>query len=114
MRYVLAICLAFLFVGCGGAKPKPLYSWGDYQNAQIKYSKNTNDKKALEEYEKSLRELVKQDKIPPSVCSEYALVLVKLDRQEEAKEYFLKEIKNYPESQVFIKNVMDKIYGGEQ
>lgn len=114
MKYILAITLALFLVGCGSKKPKPIYDWGNYQNAQIKYSKKTNDKKALEEYEKSLRDIVKQKKVPPSVNGEYAMVLAKLGRKDEAKGYFLKEIQTYPESKVFIENVMKKIYGGEE
>lgn len=115
MRYVI-ISLALLFVGCGGGNPmpKPLYTWGDYQSAQVKYKNSPKDKNELIEYEKALKKVVNQEKTPPSICSEYAMVLVKLGKKDEAKEYFLKEIKLYPESKVFMENVMRKIYGDKK
>lgn len=116
MKYII-ISLVFLFVGCGGGSvvmPKPLYAWGDYQIAQIKYKNSSKNKKELMEYEKFLKKMINQDKIPPSICSEYAMILVKLDKKDEARDYFLKEITLYPESKVFIENSMKKIYGDNQ
>ncbi len=114
MKYIVLFLTALVLVGCGTNAPKPLYKWENYQSAQISYSKHTDDPNALKAYEKELKKVIKTKKVPPSVYSEYALVLTKLGRKQEAREYFEKEIQTYPESEVFIKNVMKKIYGGEK
>lgn len=113
MKQSIFVVLALLIVGCSNA-PKPMYKWGNYQDAQIAYSKNTDDKKSLQKYEKELKKIISYDNVGPTIYSEYAFVLVKLGKKDEAKAYFEKEMQKFPESTVFIKNVIKKIYGENQ
>lgn len=114
MKKTALILITLVFIGCSSKSTKPLYYWGDYQSEQISYSKKIGDKDALLSYKKTLENIIEKNKVAPSVYSEYALVLVKLGEKDKAREYFLKEIKTYPESQIFIENVMKKIYGENQ
>lgn len=111
MKKTALILITLVFVGCSSKDTKPLYYWGDYQSEQISYSKKIGDQEALLSYKKTLEDIIEKNKVAPSVYSEYAFVLVKLNEKERAKEFFQKEINTYPESKVFIENVMKKIYG---
>ncbi len=109
------ICLFSLTMGltsCVGTQT--LYAWDNYESASYAYTKEPNEKneanltkcydKMCEKQGKSYRKVV-----PPGLCAEKAYILLKAGKKEEALKYFDLEIKNYPESKLFINRIKKQL-----
>lgn len=111
----LGLCftlLALFSTSC--ASNEALYSWDNYENASYAYTKDPSEKnfakldkcfdKMFDKQEKSYRKVV-----PPGLCAEKAYMLLKEGKKDEAMRYFDLEIKNYPESKLFIDRIKKQI-----
>lgn len=109
MRKTLAglICLIVL---CGCVQTPYLY-YGNSSHYYYRAVKNQDDA-SIEKYKESLEKVFLQSarknlKIPPGLCCDYAMLLIREDNIPLAKTYFSKEISNWPESEKmveFLKN----------
>ena len=109
------VCLFSLTIGfssCVGTQT--LYNWDKYENVSYAYTKEPNEKnennllkcydKMFEMQGKSYRKVV-----PPGLCAEKAYMLLKARKKEEAMKDFDLEIKNYPESKLFIDRIKKQL-----
>ncbi|MDR2086484.1 MAG: DUF4810 domain-containing protein [Dysgonamonadaceae bacterium] len=93
--------------------PKPLYTWGNYQERTYAYIKDATDK-SQEELLNTYQKLIdKQDgsrkTIPPGICADYGYLLYKQGKTQEGLALLEKEIALYPESAVFISRIIKKL-----
>ncbi|MDR0971058.1 MAG: DUF4810 domain-containing protein [Bacteroidales bacterium] len=107
LRYLSIILIVILFSGCSNA----LYEYYDYDNLTYFSLTQTLNEKDVKRISRKFQNIVKSPKgkrkmPPPGACFEYAFLLAKQDKKEEAKEYFLKEITLYPESEQYVKKTM--------
>jgi hypothetical protein len=114
-KYIVPLILLVFLVGCA---PQSLFYWGDYSSSLYDYKKNPDDK-TLIAHKKSLQDIIavspqKNLKVPPGVNAEYGYLLIKEGKESEGLGYFDKEIKLYPESQVFIQRLKDEIARGKK
>lgn len=109
---LLTILIPALFVmSC--ASQKGLYSWHDYSTRYYSYIKNA-DERSFEELTNTYQEIIdnqtgSREVVPPGIYADYAYLLLENGKTEEAKAMFEKEIELYPESAVFIKNILARI-----
>ena len=91
--------------------PKMLYSWGNYDDISYKYLKN-GDAKSTEQLIKTYQLLIDKQKgtrrtVPPGIYADYGFILLQTGRTVEGKAMLNKEIRIYPESKVFINNILN-------
>ena len=89
---------------------QPLYTWDRYHLASYNYLKN-NDEKATQELIKTYQNIINKQKgsrqtVPPGVYADYGLLLIRADKVEEGKKMLQMEIALYPESAVFIGQIL--------
>jgi hypothetical protein len=93
--------------------PKPLYTWGNYQERTYAYIKNATEK-SEEELLEAYQNLIDKQKgsrntIPPGICADYGYLLYKQGKTEEGLALLNKEIVLYPESSVFVSQIIKKL-----
>jgi hypothetical protein len=103
---------ALLLASCVSA-PKPLYTWGKYQEQTYAYMKDATDK-SLDELQSTYQSLIDKQKgsrqtIPPGICADYGYFLYKQGKKNEGLVLLKKEIALYPESTVFISRIIKKL-----
>ena len=112
MGVICLFSLTIVFSSCGG--PKTLYKWDKYENVSYSYTKEPNEKNEknlMKCYDKMLQLQGKSYRrvVPPGLCAEKAYMLWKAGNKTEAIKYFDLEIKNYPESKLFIDRIKKQI-----
>lgn len=96
------------FTGC--SSPKLLYSWSNYDRTSFTYLKKGDDK-SRENVLKSYQQIIKKQEgtrktVPPGIYADWGFILLQTGKIEEGKEMMNKEISLYPESKVFIENIL--------
>ena len=109
--YLAAMIMALCFVSC--TVQKPLYEWGQYDDAIYAYTKG-NDEKSLENlitlYEKIITKPKGSRQVPPpGVCADLGYLMFKKGEKDKGKELLKKEIQLYPESKIFIDSVLKRL-----
>lgn len=104
-----------IFTGCANA-PQPLYSWGNYVGSSTQYGMQGHEKEVAESHLAELKKIIEESemnkmRVAPGIYAEYGQVLFESGKKEDAKQYFMLEKSTYPESTVFIDQVMKKLYG---
>ncbi|HOF55045.1 MAG TPA: DUF4810 domain-containing protein [Prolixibacteraceae bacterium] len=109
MKNLFAL-LFFILLFSSCTVQQPLYSWSKYEQASYNYLKNSDANSAqflIETYQKIIDKQEGTRKIvPPGVYADYGFILLQSDKEEEGKTMLLKEVETYPESKVFITNVL--------
>lgn len=100
-------------VSCVSTSPKPLYSWGNYQEKTYAYVKNNTDK-SLDELMTAYLEIMNKQKgsrgtVPPGICADYGYLLYTQGKTEEGIAFLNKEVELYPESSVFISRIIKNL-----
>lgn len=89
------------------------YGWYSYQEDYYRYVKYADEKSAKQlakTYEKIIKKQGGERKVvPPGIYADYGWLLIESGKSSEAKEMFLKEIEYYPESSVFISNILKRL-----
>jgi hypothetical protein len=113
--YITLIALALVSVtGCSGTGvSKGGYYWGGYSSSYYDLLKNPTDEQ-LQERVSTLEDIVQQShgkglRVPPGVHAELASAYMKQGLGEQAKENFRIEISLYPESEMFIRRLVDDL-----
>jgi hypothetical protein len=113
MKKLFALGLfCLLLAGCA-TTPKPLYTWGNYQERTYAYIKNETDKN-LDDLMNTYQTLIDKQKgsrktIPPGICADYGYLLCKQGKTAEGLALLNKEMALYPESTVFISRIIKKL-----
>lgn len=111
MNKLLTLVVAVTLMSCSASKT--LYSWYNYEDATYQYSKKPTDElkdKMMEQYlimtqkQKGIRGVV-----PPGLYAEYGYALYMNGKKEEGLDLLKKEIKLYPESEIYISRIIKQL-----
>ena len=108
--FILTYVLLFTF-GC--ATQKPMYYWGDYSGSLYKVHKDPNEKN-IAEHQVQLETIIKQSeekdlRVPPGVYGELGYIYALKNNSKEAVKLFELEKKTYPESTIFMENMIQQV-----
>lgn len=111
MKKLLIIIFTALLLG---SCSNELYKYYDYDNLIYAYSTRDISEKEMKKFVKKYSRIVSFPKgtrklPPPGACAEYAYLLFKQGKVDEAKEYFAKEVVIYPESQTYVNTLMKSL-----
>lgn len=102
----LTLASAILLTGC--ASNKSLYSWGPYESEVYSYLRGESPEEQVVKLEKHLTDMQSKNGVaPPGFYAHLGLLYSKTGRQAEVASMFEKEKALYPESAVFINNIMN-------
>jgi len=106
----IGLVATLLLTSC--STPKALYSWDNYDDTSYKYLKN-GDEKSTEQLIKTYQQLIEKQKgtrktVPPGIYADYGFILLQTGKAEEGKAMLEKEIALYPESKLFIDQILKK------
>ncbi len=112
-KIILAIgAISLAFCSC----TKVLYTHYDYDEAVYFYAKNSGniESKHAKKLLKSYKNIVDNPKgenmvAPPGTYADYAYLLFKDGKIDQAKMYFQKEYVTYPESKPYVESLMQKL-----
>ena len=109
MKNIFKIAIIALCMGSCAA-PASLYTWDQYHQKSYNYLKN-NDEKSIEELIKTYQVIINKQKgsrktVPPGIFADYGLLLLHKDKVEEGKKMLQMEIALYPESAIFIGQIL--------
>jgi len=110
---ILLTSAVFLFFSFGCATQTPMYYWGDYSGSLYKVHKDPNEKN-LAEHQVQLEAIIKQSdernlRVPPGVFGELGYIYALKNNSKEAIYLFEMEKKTYPESTIFMDNMIQKV-----
>jgi len=110
-KLVLMLAVLLLLAAC--VQPPYIY----YGNSSHSYYKavKKQDEQSVAQYKASLEQVFKRSdtmgiKVPPGLYCDYALLLLRENRTEEAKAYFAKEKQNWQEAHLMV-DFLAKRYG---
>jgi hypothetical protein len=101
---LLLVCTMMLFFGC--ATGTKMYDFGNYSQTLYSYKRAPSEKTMLvhtQELENIIKNSNKDSlRVPPGIYCEYASLLLKQNKKEEALKNLALEEQTYPESKIFI------------
>ena len=105
--------LVILVIFISGCATQKMYYWENYSKSLYDYKKDPSDK-TLAEHKQVLLNIIQLSqennvRVPPGVCCEYAYILIKEEKNDEAMKYLAMEEQAYPESRPFIARLKNKI-----
>lgn len=104
--FIISLVAVLSFSGC--AANKNLYNWGSYEPQVYSYFKGDAPDKQVLELEKLLGEInAKGNFPPPGFYAHLGMLYSKIGRESEVMGMFELEKKTYPESAVFINNIIN-------
>lgn len=111
MKPVHLLFIFSLFSSCGSTSE--LYSWEKYDKTVYQYYSDPSDKSTLD-LKQSYIEIIRKAKkkkrlIPPGICADYGYLLLRDGFPSVAKKYLEMEVILYPESAVFIQQILTQI-----
>lgn len=110
---ILLTSAFLLFFSFGCATQKPMYYWGDYSGSLYKVHKDPNEKN-LAEHQVQLETIIKQSeeknlRVPPGVFGELGYIYALKNNSKEAIYLFEMEKQTYPESTIFMDNMIQQV-----
>lgn len=103
---IILIALILALTGC--ATNKNLYSWGTYEPQVYLYFKGESPEKQIIELENHLIEIKSKGSAPPpGFYAHLGMLYSKVGRESEVMNMFEMEKKIYPESAIFINNIIN-------
>lgn len=110
-RYTTLIAVAISVAG-GCATNKQLYNWGPYESQVYSHFRSESPENQIVILEKHLAEInTSGTKPPPGFYAHLAMLYSKAGRDSEVMAMFDQEKKLYPESSVFINNLINGFKG---
>lgn len=108
---ITVVLAAMLLSAC--ATTKTIYYWADYSESAYEYKATPTDE-TLREHRKVLHEIVakaqsKNQKIPPGIYMELAMLEIKANNFAGAKQLLLQEKALFPESITMVDAVLNMI-----
>lgn len=110
---ILLISTVVLSFSFGCANQKPMYYWGDYSGSLYKVHKDPNEKNVAE-HQVQLEMIIKQSqernlRVPPGVYGELGYIYALRNNSKEAVKLFEMEKQTYPESTIFMENMIQQV-----
>ena len=116
MRTIACLSLALLLVGC--ANNQTTYHWGNYE--QLVYNMYKNPGKAtadqqLDTLRKDIETAASKGKpVPPGVYAHMGMLYATIGDSAQAKQALDEEVARYPDSAVFVNNMLGRLETGKQ
>jgi len=102
---------SLMMVSC--VQQKTLYNWGKIQETSYQYMKYGTEKdleKLLKTYQYAIDNQKKgRMTVQPGICADYGFLLIKQGEVEKGLKFMKMEIALYPESAVFIEQIIKRI-----
>lgn len=109
----LGLGLSVLLLYSCGTSARTMYTWYGYDDVAYEYSRNRsqeNTANLIKVYEQIInKQKGTRGQIPPGMCAEYGYLLVKQGKQKEGIALLEREMKLYPESQVFVGRIVEQL-----
>lgn len=106
---ILVVVGSLLLAACA-SNPKPLYEWGDYSRALLKYSKNPSETQVFaDKLRKAIEKGETVGRVPPGLYAEYGYTQYDLGHVTEAVVYFGKERDKWPESRFIMEKIIQRL-----
>lgn len=102
---ITLISLAVFFTSCSTPKVKRMYDLQEYNEMYQNYLLD-GDEDSREELVEVFEEIIDLDRVPPGIFADYGFLLISMGKIEEGKKLLAAEIAAYPESQIFISNIL--------
>lgn len=107
IKYAIPIIAALTLSACA---EKSLYYWGNYNGQLLSYYKNPGEQ---EKFASKLLEIIKKseekNQVPPGLYAEYGYMMLQAGSSEEATIYFAKERDKWPESNILMTRLIDRL-----
>lgn len=108
----LALLMLLALAGCAHQISESGYYWGNYSSTYYAYLENPS-KETAEQHFASLTEIVavsneKGLKCPPGIYAEMAYIKQKQGKNDEARDFYNKELGLYPGSKPFVEKLFVK------
>lgn len=111
-KVVIAAFVLVLLGGCTGVS-KGGYYWGDYSTSYYNYLKDPREEQLQNRIESLEKIIVKSGElelhVPPGVHAELGQAYMKQGLEEKAKDYFRAEVSLYPESELFVRRLVNDL-----
>ena len=103
--------LLFISIGCA-PQQQSMYYWGDYSGSLYKVHKDPNETN-VGEHQALLENIIKESesrnlRVPPGVYAELGYIYFLKKNTNEALNFFNKEKQIYPESTIFMENLIQR------
>jgi len=103
--------LLFISIGCA-PQQQSMYYWGDYSGSLYKVHKDPNETN-VGEHQALLENIIKESesrnlRVPPGVYAELGYIYSLKKNTNEALNFFNKEKQIYPESTIFMENLIQR------
>jgi len=109
-KIIFGATFGFLCLAIIGCAEKRMYYFGDYSQTLYSLEKNQTEDSLVahqQELEKIITESGKQNTpVPPGIYAELGFILVKNNQPKEAIPFFQAEAKQYPESSLLMKRLV--------
>jgi len=110
----IASLVALTFSGVGHAADASLYDWSNYERD---FCRPCDEPEKLKAFETTLLQIIKKSdeagrKPPPGVVAEYGYMLYERSEFDTAIDYFEREAREWPESQVLMKRMIARAREG--
>jgi len=111
LKLPVIVLFTILATGCATTKNK-MYSYGDYSENFYAMKKDTNADTSLE-WKSTLEDIITNSKldklrVPPGVYANLGYIYLQANKTEKAVFFFHEEKEVYPESAVFMDNLIKK------
>lgn len=108
---ILAVSALTIFTS-GCATQKPMYDYASYSESFYGMKKDAGTETS-EEWKTALEEIITKSnaetlRVPPGVYANLGYIYLKANNNEKAIAYFEEEKKIYPESEIFMTNLIKK------
>ena len=108
----LAISLSVVLVSGCVSTPKPIYDYGAYSESFYAMKKDSGAENS-EQWRVELENIITNShaqslRVPPGVYANLGYIFLKANNTEKAISYFEEEKNIYPESEIFMKNLIKK------
>jgi hypothetical protein len=87
-----------------------MYYWGSYSSNLNAYYKNPGERdKFIERLEKDIQKAEEKNKVPPGIYAEYGFMMLETGATDQALVYFAKERDKWPESNILMSRLIDRL-----
>ncbi|MCI2282621.1 DUF4810 domain-containing protein [Colwellia sp. MSW7] len=111
-KLLMVVCAALLATGCAN-KVKPMYEYGEYSETFYTMKRDVGEN-SLKEWKVTLEDVIQRSgeqslRVPPGVYANLGYLYLKVNDSRTAISYFELEKSIYPESVIFMNNLISKI-----
>jgi len=116
-RLASGLLVAFALASIGCASDNRTYYWSSYQWSAYSGNQISRGGPDSQRFESTLKRIIEKSaaskrKVPPGVLAEYGYLFFERDEMDTAIEYFQREAREWPESEVFMNRMIEQAQEG--